>query len=410
MFSNFKDTFIRKPQFTMKIPDAVLKTIGKELPEGFRYIDDHDGFCRLDCDGVMNIAPANVVLPDEAIPLFKEMGKFTMREVMAYVYNAQKSIELIPDEDGCYLVNGKKIKSSDFVISPLNNTRLEGGRMFVTAPPFPPPFSIKLAGNGYSMTLMVQRQPINSIDKIKIASIDNAALGITYTLALKGERKEIQFNLQTKESGLAADILASKEIFNAFILGTGTLDGKKITPNEDNQEKKVPNEVLRFWHRVVEIEKALHVTFDVSGEITLDDVKIIDQLYRCFVKKEPFKTSIKDCTLRGTGVFTEKDFNGKDISTGKEILFEYTEGIAIEVFGVTIQGYALVGIFGCVISEIEVPRDRESGEFFIKLLPAKENQMYSSTQYYTDKEGIEVVRTNQEHVKIFQAAKELENY
>ena len=63
MYSSFKDTFIKKPQFTVQTPEAVLRTIGKELPEGFRYVDDHDGFCKLDCDGTMDIVPSNVKLP-----------------------------------------------------------------------------------------------------------------------------------------------------------------------------------------------------------------------------------------------------------------------------------------------------------------------------------------------------------
>ena len=60
MFSNFRDTFIKKPQFTSKIPDAVLKTVGKTLPDGFRYVEDYDGYCRLDCDGSLDISGFHV--------------------------------------------------------------------------------------------------------------------------------------------------------------------------------------------------------------------------------------------------------------------------------------------------------------------------------------------------------------
>ena len=66
MFSNFKDAFIRKPQFTVKTPDAVLEAISKGLPEGFRYVHDHDGLCRLECDGVLNITPKRYAFPEEA--------------------------------------------------------------------------------------------------------------------------------------------------------------------------------------------------------------------------------------------------------------------------------------------------------------------------------------------------------
>ena len=35
MFSKFRETFIKKPQFTSKIPDAVLKSVGKICPMVF---------------------------------------------------------------------------------------------------------------------------------------------------------------------------------------------------------------------------------------------------------------------------------------------------------------------------------------------------------------------------------------
>lgn len=30
MFSKFRETFVKKPQFTSKVPDSVLKTVGKK--------------------------------------------------------------------------------------------------------------------------------------------------------------------------------------------------------------------------------------------------------------------------------------------------------------------------------------------------------------------------------------------
>lgn len=411
MYSSFKDTFIRKPQFTVQTPEAVLKTIGKELPEGFRYIDDHDGFCRIDCDGAMEIVPSNVKLPEEAISIFSKLGKFTMKDVMAYAYNTQQNIELLPDSEDCYLVNGQKIKCSDFVVSPLKGTQLKEGRLFIIAPPFPPPHPIEVSGHGYCITLVVQRQIVNSIHDVKFASIDDsAALSISYSMDSSKENGTMQFSIQTRESSSAADILASKEVFNAFIEGNGCMNGIPISPNEKSADKRVSDDTLRFWHRVVDVENALGVKFDVSQEITFDDVKTIDILHRCFVDRKPFKTYLNDGTIRGNGEFNQILLDTIDSPIGKPILFEFVETATVKLLGVKIQCFVLSVMFGGIVSEIELPEDRTSGDFFIKLLPPENGKMFSSSLYFLTEEALENAKHESDHLKIFEQAEELDKY
>ena len=109
MFSNFKDAFIRKPQFTTQTPESVLDVLSKDLPDGFRYINDHDGFCRIDCDGVMDFGELRLQIPEEAKSLFAELDTVTMNDVITYAQNSQTNIEVLPDPDGFFAVNGKKI-------------------------------------------------------------------------------------------------------------------------------------------------------------------------------------------------------------------------------------------------------------------------------------------------------------
>lgn len=406
MFSNFKDTFVKKPQFTMKTPESVLDAISKDLPDGFRYIEDHDGFCRLDCDGVMDFTPVCIRLPEEAEPLFALKNNFSMNDVVAYAYNAQKNIELIPDNDGCYTVNGEKIAADKFIIAPMKNWQLKNGRMCITAPPFPSPFPIEVAGNGFSLTLMVQRQPVNSITEVKIASVKKAALSVNYSFDPTKENGKMTINITTCPSKSVSDVLASKEIFNAFIQGKGTLCGMPIKTNEENQVNAVPDEVIQFWHKIVEIEKVFNVKFDASQELVFDDVKRVEELYRCLIKKEPFKTYLKDNTVHGNGKF-EEVLNEDGIKVGEKILFEYEERIQMELLGVVLKFFALVGIFDSMIGEIKMPEDGISGDFHIKLLPAKGKRMYAATQYYLEENDPEIARKNHDHIQRFQEAKEL---
>lgn len=151
MFSNFKNAFIKKPQFTIQPPAAVLDVLSKDLPEGFRYINDHDGFCRIDCDGVMDFGELRLQIPEDAQPLFAELERVSMKDILAYAQNSQTNIEVLPDVEGYYTVNDKKIKADKFVIAPLNGYQLKNGRLYIMAPPFPDPFPIEVTGNGFPL-------------------------------------------------------------------------------------------------------------------------------------------------------------------------------------------------------------------------------------------------------------------
>lgn len=407
MFSNFKNAFIRRPQFTIKTPDAVLDMISKGLPAGMRYVHDHDGLCRLECEGEFNIVPNKLNLPEDARSIFEKKENVTMEDILAYAYNSQKRIELLPDDEGYYIVNGEKIKKSEFVAAPLKEIEFTEGNIYIVPPSFPKPFPLKLSGNGYSLDVMVQRQPINSMDEIKFASVGDSLMTISYTLNLTNDT--VQFNISTNESNRAKDILVSKEIFNAAVLGNGMINGSPIPFIQENQDKVVAEETLAFWHKVVELEETLSITFNMDQEITIDDIKLIDALHRSFVEKKPFKTYLTDLKLSGIGDFNEANEKARQTPVGKEIMFEFTEEISAELFDVKLKLFSIACIFDCVVSEIKLPENEQTGEFCIKLIPADGKRMFSSKQYYLTKDMVEKIRSDK-HVEEYHDAEELKEY
>ncbi len=409
MFSNFKDAFIRKPQFTVKTPDAVLDTISKGLPEGFRYVHDHNGLCRLECEGVLNITPNRYALSEEAKPAFEKKQNITIQDVLQYAYNSQTRIELLPDDDNCYIVNGHKIKRSDFVTAPLKGLEFTDDHLYVFPPSFPDPFPIEISGHGYSMMVMMQRQPMNSFTEMKFQSVGDSVIELTYIINAE-PGNTMQFNIKTNPSNRAKEVLASKEIFNAFVLGEGLIGGTEIKHSEADHGKVIPEEALDFWRKVVAVENVLNVTFEVDQEISLDDIKTINALFRCLVEKHPYKTYHKESTLRGTGDFKDLSKSRENTPIGKEILFEYVEGLIVDVFGIKINLYAVTAMFDCVVSKIELPAKGTSGEFYLKLISADGKRMYSSIQYYIDREVMEVAQADKMHLKVLQNATELETY
>lgn len=156
--------------------------------------------------------------------------------------------------------------------------------------------------------------------------------------------------------------------------------GAIIDVNKDNTSNLVPDEVIRFWHQIVDVEKALDVKFDVSKEITFNDIKKIKKLYRCLIEKAPFRTNLSDNTIQGVG-----EFDHSSINIGQEIRFEYVETVQIDLFSVTIRYYKLVDVFDGVVGKIQAPEEGTKGEFLVKLYPAENKKMYSSTQYYLEK-------------------------
>lgn len=150
------------------------------------------------------------------------------------------------------------------------------------------------------------------------------------------------------------------------------------------------------------MEKALDIKFDVTKEMTFDDIKIIKELHRCFVEGMPFKTYLNENTLRGIG-----EFMHDSIEIGKEILFEYTESGQIDLLGATIKCYKLTGIFGGAVNEIQEPQEGTSGEFFVRMCPVEGKKMYSATQYFRDEDSLIVYQKDRKHIEHLQSATEL---
>ena len=404
MFSNFKEAFSDEPKYTTNIPEAVLETLSKDLPAGLNYVEDKDGFCRIDAPDGLHISASKFQFNSEDAELFPESDP-TFQDVVFFAYNAQKSVEILPMEDGCILINGKKMRIDDFVKAPLKaDIRIDKGHLFIIPPPFPPPFQLELSGNGYSTTLLIQRQPINSRKQISFSSIGEGALSLSCKVDTSVPKREMNFSISLKQAGSAYDVMASKEIYNAFVTGNGVLGGAVIRDVEKETNKLIPEEVVRFWHKVVEVERITTSEFDISQELSTETVMIINELYRSLIEKKPYKKLQNKVTINGSGRFVLE--NKEIFQEGKEVLFEYIEGLEFHVFGSTIRTYALVDVFGGVFAELDIPEDEE-GVVAVTLIPAEGKKMFTATQYYIDEQEIEAVHADRGHIEVFKQSEPL---
>lgn len=405
MFSNFKDTFIRKPQFRSEPPQAVLDTISRKLPEGFRYVHDHDGFCRIHSDE-FSIGSAHVRLSEKAKPLFPD-GKYTERDIMDYCYNAQEIIEFVPDEDGCFTVNGQKIPLSDFVTAPLKGKMMVDGKLYLQPPAFPEPFSITLSGDNRSIDVVVQRQAINSRTAIKFESVGDSPLHVLYVIEQISDKIDFNITLSLRAVKSAKDTLMAKLIYNDILSGKGYIAGSPLYLKENFNDKLVPVETIEFWRKVVALEEFFSVETDAKTELTIDGLKNIDALYRCFIEKKSFKEYRNFTSLKGQGKFREEAVGHAAQYAGKEILFEFTQEDTVPFLGATIDCYALLAIFGAAIGEITTPQNEETGDFLILLKPVPEKRMFISVRYFASLEELDAFRSDGHHTTAMRDATEL---
>lgn len=397
MFSSFSEAFSSSPKFIAEIPEAVLNSLTKKLPDGFKYIAGKDGICRIDStDGAFSLEKVSYAFPEGFTELYGERPTVSLDDVIAYANNSQQPVVILTDEDGCYTVNGEKINANDFVIAPMKNIEITGGHLCILPEKFPDPFPIEVSGNGYSMALMVQRQKNRSISIYKFSSVDQKPLSINYYLDPKDKESHMKIDITLSQTGSASDILASKEIFNAFLSGTGTMCGAKLNISSGGEEKLIPEEVIIFWHKLVDVERYLCTSFDMSQELSIEDIRTIKQLYCSFIQNKPFRHGLNDLTLSGIG-----RFNRDNMKIDQEIMFKYIEGVEIDILGKKIQCYTLSAVFGGKVSILETAPTNTEGEFKIKLEPADGKEMFSSTQYFIDNDALEKTSNSDNFAALF---------
>lgn len=405
MFSNFKETFVRKPQFRSEPPQSVLDTISRRLPEGFYYVHDHDGYCRIHSDE-FSVSCVHVCLPDKAKPLFPD-GNFSEQEIMDYCYNAQERIEFVPDEDGCFVVNGHKIPLADFVTAPLNGKVLVEGKLFLQPPTFPEPFAVTLSGGDNALDIMVQRQPINSRTAMKFSSVGESPIYITYIIDQCGENIDFNFTISLQPVKSAKDTLRAKLIYNEILSGRGFIAGSPLYLKEKLNDKYVPNDTIEFWKKVVALENYFSVTVDAMTELTVEGIKNIDSLYRCFIEEKPFKEYRNITSLTGQGRFRQEAEQHVENYAGKEILFEFTQDHTIPLLGTPIECCGLLSIFGAAIDHISTPANDKTGNFDIQLKQVPDKRIFIALRYFKSEDDLDAFRSDPDHTSVMRDASEL---
>ena len=404
MFSNFKDTFIKKPQYTSEPPQAVIASISQELPDGFYYVHDHDGYCRIEAPEGLNIQSGKVHLSDEDRACLP--NNCTMNDVLKYSYNAQREVVLSPNDDGCFIINGEHVRAIDFVKTPMRNMTFIDAQLRVVPAKFPAPFDLEVSSDGYTETLHIKRVPNRSLNVEKYESDGSTVISVWFTIDPTSSTP-FTFNITVnmKKAKAVKDAIAAYHIYNAFADGKGYIGGNPLSIKDHTPFEKVPIEVIRLAEKLLQLEEHLDVHFDFSKGVTIADAKTADELYRSIIEKKPFKRFKTFDTLSGKGHFITASKQKEYVNTA--IAFEFSGSKHISLLNANFTCRALSCIFNAVIASFSADGDEETGDFVIHLTTAPGEKMYESVQYFMSEDQLDMFRENKDHITVLREATEI---
>ena len=403
MFSNFKDTFINKPQFKSKPPQAVIEDISDELPDGFRYEYTDNGFCRLETDDEFNLQSGNLELPQKARKVLDKTASY--EDIQSYSYNSQTPLIINPDKNGGYIINGKHIDAKDFVKAPMQNLDFEKARLVMYPKPLDLELRFSIGGDGYEIPLVIHRVPNESINVQKFESDDTQPIKVIYYLNPKnyGDSFSFSISLQLDKAKTTKDVLGAYKVYNAFLQGKGSIDGNLLEINNTNSQPLVPENVIFFWEKMNKVEQCLNISFDISIPLRIIDSYNIEALYRSLIEKKPFIQYKKYNSISGTGEFVD-DF----LKDGNQAYFEYEITETMDILGQSISVNGILGLFGSTVVDSVIPPKGENGPFEIFLDEAEGKKMFESKIYFLSKDDLDSFRELSNYKTILAEANEIE--
>jgi hypothetical protein len=381
MFSNFKKAF-KKKEINKEIPQEIIDLLNEKLPKGFKYQQMGEGVC-----AKVPIAPgAKITVQLDTKNLPKEIR--TAEKLMEFMYRTQESITILPDKDGCITVNDTKLKIDELIETPLKDKKLKECKMSISPPPFPPPFIVPIKVNGIRKDISFQRYPYADMQKSLFRNTDNGILKLSYLINEENRSMNFSFNIEIEKAENIAQILEALRFYEAFQRNDFKIAGMEVTKITATEEEQAIIETINFWERIYELEKVLGNKFVPEFPITQNVAERLEQLYRSFVEKKPYKeyVDINSITTSITG-----DVQKKAVLSPTEAMFYYLQKEPEPEFilwGIKISLYSVVGIFDLRVRDIVLLNKRQK-KYKLITEPTTEQGSYISILYFlTEEEAI----------------------
>lgn len=364
--------------------------MNKSLPEGLSYKASPDGNCYITADsGEFKISGLVFRPTEEQKAVLGD--NFTIEDLTEYMYNSQQQFRLELETPGKLILNGQEITASQLVQNPFNQVEIVDGSFFSMPKPFPPPFKLTIGSEKYQRQVTVHRVANQSVHTAKFESDPDEPFVLRYLANKKAQTLQFSVSLNLKAARTIRDFVETVSIFNAFKDGAATLEGQPIpTKVEGEAEKKFDEKSIVFWEKVLQIEEYLNVSFIPPAEdINYETICIVEQLYQSFIFNKPTRDANRINSISGTwvadGAVKPEDCIGQH-------LFSSFDGTArIELFGVELNLYCIVGMCNAVISDYVITDDKYTMTFGDV---SADKPFFTSVIYFKDEESMKNCREN----------------
>ena len=390
MFVDFDKIFKKKTQNELPIPDSLLAHMSKSLPEGLSYTASADGNCYIVADsGEVNITGLIFRPTDEQRAILGD--HFTIDELMEYMYNSQQQIRLELKTPGTLILNGKEIPVSQFVQNPFKQLQIVDGSFVSMPKPFPPPFELTIASEKYHRQVKMQRVANESVDTAKFISDADEPFVLSYYANKKAMTIQFNVSLNLKAARTIYDFVTSVSIYNAFVDGRATMDGQPIqTKVSGEKEKRFDDRTIVFWEKVLEIEKYLNVSFVPPAEdIDYETICLVEQLYQSFIFNRPTRELKRVNSITGTWV-ADGSVKPEDC-IGQHLFFSFDGESKINLFGVELNLYCIIGQCNAVVTDYVVNEDKYTMAFGDL---DQDKPLFSAVLYFKDETSMKACRDN----------------
>ncbi|MCW6059813.1 hypothetical protein LAV35_03415 [Clostridium sporogenes] len=382
MFSNFKKAF-KSNEVSQNIPEEIIESLNKELPEGFQYANIGEGVCAINSVEDKFDLSAKIEMPSDLPSDFKPS---TIQDVMEFAYRSQRRFKIIPNENGCININGKEINVNDIIKYPFE--KIINNELFISPRPFDNPFCLSIEGNYIKKNFLIQRQPYEDMNKSFFKNVNNESINLKYLIDEKIKSMKINFSIDIEKAKSINEVIESLKLYYAFIKKDIKINGIKLSEieNKNNKENENILKTIDFWEEVYSVEKKLNASFNPRIPIKRNDAYVIKKLYRSLIEKKPYKEYID---MNEIEIVAEKI---GDIKIGSQLEITSIQQSKIEFSEDKFELFDIVGLFGFQISDIKIV-NKEKNKYKLLIEPIKDEKIYMSTQHFIKLEEA------QDHIK-----------
>ncbi|MGX5524027.1 abortive infection system toxin AbiGii family protein [Bacillus toyonensis] len=392
MFANFNKALLNNNQKDTKIPKEVLGSLNESLPNGFVYVEIENG------DGVVGLTSNSSGMEfgglsfDLNKDVFAEFKPSNVKEVLEFLYRTQRTYTISKDADEYITINGIQFKIDEIIKHPFKES--EKGKYDITLnpQPFPEPFKLNFEGKGVKKDITFKRQPFADMQKVLLKNIDNETFNISCVVDERDKHLKFNFSLNLENTKTVEETVEALKLYYAFVSGDIKLNGAELNKYTVKEaEKTSVLETIKFWEKVMELQEKLKVTFPPKSQLEIEDIVLIEELYRTLIEGKPFKKyiNISELTLTGTD-----DLGHLLGQKGLSMSFHHHDNV--KVFGVNLDLYSIICYFDFKVTDIkssEIDKDGVS-KYILLVEPLEGRKTYQSSIHFSTEQELKDYEVN----------------